>query len=434
MFEPSPGHCDGIRRVRRQPVDQHITGLAHQLKDHGRNRLLAGGPVSGDTTFDPRRCELMHRESRRRSLGQNDAASFADAQRGLHTLAIERLLQSQLVRRIGGQQRPKLLSQRAQTVWQFHEPPPQAQHAGSHQSHIAPAAPANCVHDVAGSHRERNADILPRRAANFDFETAVPDHLSARVDTQNPHHRHAAECKVCAVKIAMLLLAAGRGSRFGGPVPKAYLQLGGQPLVVASATRLVRALPSGCTFELLVLVHADDRASHAAACRPQLELLTRDRGTFRILAGGASRQQSMQNGLAACDPEADLVLVHDAARALLPIEATRACIAAAAASGAALLAIPAPDTLKRVVADRVIATLDRTSVWLAQTPQVIRRELLVRAFAHAAATGFVGTDDVSLVEHLGEPVTIVRGSPTNLKITQPEDLPLAEAIAAANLA
>lgn len=237
----------------------------------------------------------------------------------------------------------------------------------------------------------------------------------------------------------MLLLAAGRGSRFGGPIPKAYLPLRGQALLVASAARLRRALPAGATSELVVLVHPDDRAHHLAAWLPQLRAAAGGDCPVRIVDGGATRQESMQHGLAACAADSDLVLVHDAARALLPIDATRACIAAAHRSGAALLAIQAPDTLKKVVASpdgqpRVASTLDRAGVWLAQTPQVIRRDLLLRAMAHAARTGFVGTDDVSLVEHLGEPVAVVRGSPTNLKITAPDDLPLAEAILAANLA
>ena len=232
----------------------------------------------------------------------------------------------------------------------------------------------------------------------------------------------------------MLLLAAGRGSRFGGAVPKAFLELGGEPLLVASAARLLQAVPREARCELVVLVPAGDQAGHVARCAPRLRELTAGRAELRIAAGGDTRQQSMANGLAAASPDAELVLVHDAARALLPIAATRACIDAAAAAGAALLAVPAPDTMKRVRGDRVQATLDRRDVWLAQTPQVVRRELLLRALAHATATGFDGTDDVSLVEHLGEPVAVVPGTPTNLKITRPEDLPLAAAILAANLA
>jgi 2-C-methyl-D-erythritol 4-phosphate cytidylyltransferase len=231
----------------------------------------------------------------------------------------------------------------------------------------------------------------------------------------------------------MLLLAAGRGSRFGGPVPKAYLRLGGRTLLVASAERLLRALPGGASATLSVMVHPDDRRTHLAECLPQLQALAPgDR--LQIVDGGATRQESMQRGLSAIGSAADLVLVHDAARALLPIAATRTCIETAASHGAALLAIPAADTMKRVHGHTVTGTVDRSGIWLAQTPQVIRRELLQRALAHAVATGFEGTDDVSLVEHLGERVEVVAGSPTNLKITRPEDLPLAEAILAAELA
>ncbi len=229
-----------------------------------------------------------------------------------------------------------------------------------------------------------------------------------------------------------MLLAAGRGSRFGGPIPKAFLSLRGQPLLLHSAERLLQALPAGAVCQLVVLVHPDDRSMHLAPCLPRLAAAAG--ANLEIVNGGATRQQSMQNGLAACAADADLVLVHDAARALLPIEATRRCMLEAAEHGAALLAIPAPDTLKRVQQQVVVATVDRTNIWLAQTPQVIRRDLLSRAFRHAENTGFEGTDDVSLVEHLGERVVVVPGSATNLKITRPEDLPLAEAILAAGLA
>jgi 2-C-methyl-D-erythritol 4-phosphate cytidylyltransferase len=236
------------------------------------------------------------------------------------------------------------------------------------------------------------------------------------------------------VKIAMLLLAAGRGSRFGGPVPKAFLKLRGRALLVVSAQRLLRALPPGARGELVVLVHPDDRDTHVASCLPQLRAIAGSSCPVRLVAGGETRQQSMQNGLGACAADVDLVLVHDAARALLPIDATRACIEAAAATGAALLGMPAADTLKRVEGDRVSATVDRNGVWHAQTPQVVRRELLARALAHAAQHEVVATDDVALVEALGEPVVIVRGAATNLKITEPGDLALAEAILAADLA
>lgn len=233
----------------------------------------------------------------------------------------------------------------------------------------------------------------------------------------------------------MLLLAAGRGTRFGGPTPKAWLSLGGRTLLARSAERLAQALPDGMAAEMLAMVHAEDRPTHVARHGAEIERALGGRCPLRFVDGGATRQESMQNGLAACSADVDLVLVHDAARALLPIGPTRACIAAAVAHGAALLALPAPDTLKKVSPEGLVeATVDRAGVWLAQTPQVIRRELLLRAMAAAARDDFAGTDDVSLVERLGEPVAVVRGTPTNLKITAPADLPLAEAILAANLA
>lgn len=229
----------------------------------------------------------------------------------------------------------------------------------------------------------------------------------------------------------MLLLAAGRGSRYGGSLPKAFLPLHGRPLLVHGAERLARALGHGYRWELVVVHHDDDR-DHLAACLPALRAIAD--GGPALARGGSSRQQSMANGLQRCSADSGLVLVHDAARPFPPPAATRACVDAAARHGAALLALPAPDTLKRGRDGMVTATVDRADVWLAQTPQVIRRDLLVQALAHAAATGFEATDDVSLVEHLGAPVAIVPGSPTNLKITRPEDLPLAEAILAAGIA
>lgn len=232
----------------------------------------------------------------------------------------------------------------------------------------------------------------------------------------------------------MLLLAAGRGTRFGGPVPKAFLPLAGRPLVLHAAERLVRAMAAGDAWTLVVVTHPDDRRTHLAACLPALQALATPHGRVLVADGGATRQESMQRGLAACPDGVELVVVHDAARALLPVAATRACLTAAAANGAALLAVPAPDTLKRVHDGIVAATVDRAGMWLAQTPQVIARPLLERALAHAAAVGFAGTDDVSLVEQAGGRVAVVPGTATNLKITQSDDLPLAEAILAAGLA
>lgn len=432
FLEPRPGDSDRIGGVGRQSVDQRRGPTLDELPDHRRHCFLARSAAAGDTALDARRRVLMDLQAGRRRLGEHDAARFADAQRGLHTLAVEGLLDGQFVRHVRRNQRSELGGQRTQPLRQLYRTTAEPQHTDGNQANPGIAATAR-PHDVARSHRHRHDAARRPARTERDLETAVSHHLRARIDAQNPDHRHDAECKVCAVKIAMLLLAAGRGTRFGGALPKAFLRLGDRTLLVASAQRLLQALPAGATAELLVLVHPDDRASHLAAALPQLREVAGPT-PVRCVDGGDTRQQSMANGLAACPADADLVLVHDAARALLPIAATRDCIAAAARTGAALLAIPAPDTLKKVADGRVVTTLDRRDVWQAQTPQVIRRDLLAKAMDHAHRNGFAGTDDVSLVEALGEPVAVVRGSPTNLKITHADDLPLANAILAAHLA
>jgi 2-C-methyl-D-erythritol 4-phosphate cytidylyltransferase len=136
----------------------------------------------------------------------------------------------------------------------------------------------------------------------------------------------------------------------------------------------------------------------------------------------------MRAGLAALPPDVEWVAVHDAARPLVRPEDVGRVLAAAARTGAALLAVPVRDTLKRVRDGRVVETLARAECWAAQTPQAFRLALLREALAKAEAEGFVATDDAQLVERLGAPVEIVAGDPANLKITWPEDVALAEAV------
>jgi 2-C-methyl-D-erythritol 4-phosphate cytidylyltransferase len=230
------------------------------------------------------------------------------------------------------------------------------------------------------------------------------------------------------VKVAILLLAAGRGTRLGSHIPKAYLRLGSAPLLVHSAARLLAAVPETHSCEVLVLVRPEDRESHLVGCIEPLRKLLPAGAELKIVDGGKTRQESMDLGLAATATDSDLVVVHDAARALVPIENTRRCIMTAETVGAALLAIPATDTLKRVQEDRVIETLDRSPIWYAQTPQIARRELFVRACEHARKTAFQVTDDASLLEHAAIEVAVVPGTAGNLKITRPDDLPLAQAL------
>lgn len=225
-----------------------------------------------------------------------------------------------------------------------------------------------------------------------------------------------------------MLLAAGRGTRLGADVPKAYLRLGSASLLAHSAARLIAAIAATDQCEVIVLIQPEDRDLHLAPILTDLRGLMPNGVELKIVNGGATRQESMERGLAVTATDSDLIMVHDAARALVPIQSTRQCLAAAANVGAALLAIPASDTLKRVAHDRVIETVDRSPIWYAQTPQIARRELFLRACQHARTTGFQVTDDASLLEHAGIEVAVVAGTAGNLKITRPDDLPLAAAL------
>ena len=203
------------------------------------------------------------------------------------------------------------------------------------------------------------------------------------------------------------------------PTGKAFLQLAGQPLA-SYALRTLYHLPSLISVALVV---AADQEGAAA------ELLGQTGPPpvpIRITRGGEERQDSVAAGLAVVDPAADIVLVHDAARPFVSLACMQACVAAAAACGAAIAALPATDTVKLVDAETIVRTIDRQTIWLAQTPQVFRTEVLRQAVAQAQRDGFAATDDAAVVEHLGVPVRVVRGEATNRKITTPEDLQWAE--------
>ncbi len=152
-----------------------------------------------------------------------------------------------------------------------------------------------------------------------------------------------------------------------------------------------------------------------------------------ILPGGENRQESVYRGFTTLPGEAKLVVVHDGARPLLSDYLLEKVILSAEKSLAAILAVPVYDSLKQVSGGLVVKNLPREGIWAAQTPQVFERELLGRAFQKAWAEGFVGTDEASLVSRLPYPISVVLGSPENLKITTPQDLAAAELLARQNL-
>ena len=215
-------------------------------------------------------------------------------------------------------------------------------------------------------------------------------------------------------RVAVILPAAGRSTRFGPAGKKVFAELGGRPVWLRAA-ELFLARPD--VIQCLVVTAPEDRDRFAAT------------GRVQFADGGAERFESVANALALTTPEADLVAVHDAARPCTPPEMIDAVFARAAETGAALLAVRVADTLKRDDgAGRVAATVPRGDLWLAQTPQVFRRDWLLDAYARRALLGAGITDDAQLVEAAGHAVHLVPGSAANGKITTPEDLNLAAAI------
>ncbi len=229
--------------------------------------------------------------------------------------------------------------------------------------------------------------------------------------------------------------AAGLGTRMlagaVGPLPRApkqFLLLGGVPILIHTL-RALAAVPALAGVWIAVRPGEAARLQQLLLDYPAaLPLLV------YIVEGGDSRQASVARALAAIplepgDPDA-IVLVHDAVRPLIEAAAIERTVEAARTHGAAILALPATDTIKQVERTGrgavVTATIPRENIVQAQTPQAARAPLLRRAVLEAEADGFCGTDEASLLERAGIPVAVVAGTPSNLKVTQPADLPLAE--------
>ncbi|MBM9604206.1 2-C-methyl-D-erythritol 4-phosphate cytidylyltransferase [Desulfopila inferna] len=221
------------------------------------------------------------------------------------------------------------------------------------------------------------------------------------------------------IKAAAIIPAAGSGSRMNSHLPKQYLELSGRPVLVHT----VSAFHHSSLIDLIVVVVPADRVESTTELLHQWNLT----GKAIVIKGGVRRQDSVKAGLDYLDHDLDIVLVHDGARPLVSEELIRRCRDAAAEHGAAIAAIPVKDTLKRGDrSDSISATIDRSALWQAQTPQAARFPLLRRAFAEAG--DFEATDEASLLERAAIPVKLVAGSETNIKITRPEDLFMAERI------
>ena len=218
--------------------------------------------------------------------------------------------------------------------------------------------------------------------------------------------------------VTAIIAAGGRGERFGGGVPKQLTSVAGRAIL----ERSVGAFAAHPLISEVIVALPPEIAANPPA------YLSGTGTPVRIVDGGARRQDSVANAFRAAASTADVIVIHDAARPFPSADLIARTIAAAAEKGAALAALRARDTVKRARASTVIETIPRESVYLAQTPQAFRPNVLADALALAGDA----TDEASLAERAGYPVALVDGEETNIKITTPADLVLAEAIARSN--
>lgn len=229
-------------------------------------------------------------------------------------------------------------------------------------------------------------------------------------------------------RVAVIIPAAGRSSRFGGAEKKPFVSLDGRPVWLRSAEAFWNR---DDVSKVYIVVAPEDRDDFRTRFGHLLAFANAE-----VVIGGAERFESVANALARVPESVPLVAVHDAVRPLVTPALIDAVVAAAAERGAAMLAVPVADTLKQVEPEtnRITGTLPRAGVWQAQTPQVFRRDWLVEAYARRAALTVPITDDAQLIEALGHAVVAVPGSPQNFKITTKDDLELADAVLKARAA
>ncbi len=224
------------------------------------------------------------------------------------------------------------------------------------------------------------------------------------------------------MKVSVILPAAGLGTRMGreksGTSRKQFMLLEGAPILVHTIRKFLQC-PS--VSEIIVALRAEDMEWARSLIEQE-----KPSKPVRVVEGGETRHQSVENALGSLPADTDLVAVHDAVRPFVTPELVEQVIAEAAKTGAAIVGIVPVDTVKQVHKTKIRSTLPREHLVLAQTPQVFRLNLLKEAFAAARSDTFTGTDESSLVERLEKvEVTVVQGSDRNIKITKPTDMELA---------
>ena len=219
-----------------------------------------------------------------------------------------------------------------------------------------------------------------------------------------------------------IIVAAGKGIRMNQKDRKQYLHMMGLPII----SHTLKAFESCEIIDDILLVIPEQDFDY---CRKQILTSVDVKKRLELVAGGPERQDSVYNGLSAMKDLHGIAVIHDGVRPFVNVDVLAACVKTAAAKGACILGMPVSDTMKRVNSEGYIEeTLNRNTLWTAQTPQAFQYAIIKEAHDKARTDGIRGTDDALLVERLGYKVDIIEGSRFNIKITTPEDLQLADAI------
>lgn len=219
--------------------------------------------------------------------------------------------------------------------------------------------------------------------------------------------------------VTAIFPAAGSSRRMGSDINKIFLMLGDEPVLI----RTLKTFSQSARINFLIVVTG---AGEIDAVKKLLDA-TPNLKPYAVTIGGSERQYSIANGLKLVPPETEIILVHDAARPLINLETIEKVIDAAEKFGGAIAAVPEKNTIKIIDSEGFVkSTPPRADLVAVQTPQGFKKEILLRAYEQAALDNFLGTDDASLVERIGGKVKIVQSSYTNIKVTTPEDIQIAE--------